>query len=344
MGMIGGGKNAFIGAVHRIAANMDGLIELVCGAFSSQAGNARESGRMLYLPEDRTYLSYEEMIEKAPNTPGIHFLLGRLFLSRPDADAKAAERAKQEFQKELEIDPKNAGAHYILGELASKDENWDEAIEQFSAAAKLDPNIAEAFLGWGFSLVTVKRYEEAIPPLRVAERLTPGNPSVHYSLATALIRNRKSLPAILDAHSGRDQVVFSHQAEQRHGESCFVRVAIVVRAAARNGKCMLFVEGDGTLVRLSHFKKNRFVAICATIRQRSIQKNGAEATTAPVGADCEIEKFHLPGGNNHAYGEETEKNLAVADHPASDVSDTKLEFAWCPLRRFRAGFREQKNF
>jgi len=69
MGMIGGGKNAFIGAVHRIAANMDGLIELVCGAFSSHADNARESGRMLFLPEDRTYLSFEEMIEKESRLP-----------------------------------------------------------------------------------------------------------------------------------------------------------------------------------------------------------------------------------------------------------------------------------
>ena len=34
-GMVGGGRGAFIGAVHRIAANMDGQIELVCGAFSS---------------------------------------------------------------------------------------------------------------------------------------------------------------------------------------------------------------------------------------------------------------------------------------------------------------------
>ncbi len=60
--MIGGGKNAFIGAVHRIAANMDGLIELVCGAFSSTPDNARESGKALFLPEDRIYLSYEEML------------------------------------------------------------------------------------------------------------------------------------------------------------------------------------------------------------------------------------------------------------------------------------------
>jgi tetratricopeptide (TPR) repeat protein len=140
---------------------------------------------------DEAQREYEEMIAKEPNTTGLHFLFGRLLLSRPDADAKAAERAKQEFQKEIEIDPKNAGAQYILGEMARRDENWDEAIARFSAAAKLDPNFAEAYLGWGFSLVTVKRYEEAIAPLRVAERLTPGNPAVHYSLATALSRTGK---------------------------------------------------------------------------------------------------------------------------------------------------------
>lgn len=137
---------------------------------------------------DEAQREYESIIEKEPNSPGLHFLLGRSLVSRPDADAKTLDRAKQEFQKEIEIDPKNAAAHYVLGELAKKDENWDEAIRQFSAAAKLDPNFVEAYLGWGFSLVTVRRYQEAIAPLRIAERLTPGNPSVHYSLATALIR------------------------------------------------------------------------------------------------------------------------------------------------------------
>lgn len=69
MGMIGGGKNAFIGAVHRIAANMDGLIELVCGAFSSHPDNARESGRSLFLPDNRIYLNYTDMIEKESLLP-----------------------------------------------------------------------------------------------------------------------------------------------------------------------------------------------------------------------------------------------------------------------------------
>jgi tetratricopeptide (TPR) repeat protein len=134
-------------------------------------------------------LEYEGMIEKEPNAPGIHFLLGRLLLSRPDAGPDAAERAKQEFQKELEVDPKNAGAHYVLGELARRDEKWDEAISRFSQAAKLDSNFAEAYLSWGVCLVTVKKYEDAIPPLRVAERLTPGNPAIHHALATALERS-----------------------------------------------------------------------------------------------------------------------------------------------------------
>ncbi|HAL83439.1 MAG TPA: oxidoreductase [Mucilaginibacter sp.] len=62
MGMIGGGKDAFIGAIHRIAANMDGQIELVCGALSINKDIAIESGKILFLPENRTYTNFEEMI------------------------------------------------------------------------------------------------------------------------------------------------------------------------------------------------------------------------------------------------------------------------------------------
>ncbi|MEP7258392.1 MAG: Gfo/Idh/MocA family oxidoreductase [Flavitalea sp.] len=64
MGMVGGGKDAFIGAIHRIAANMDGLIELSCGALSINPEIAKDSAKSLFLPEDRSYLNYEEMITK----------------------------------------------------------------------------------------------------------------------------------------------------------------------------------------------------------------------------------------------------------------------------------------
>lgn len=67
--MVGGGKDAFIGAVHRSAAALDGKIELVCGAFSSSPEKSKASGKELYLPDDRVYGSYEEMIEKEKALP-----------------------------------------------------------------------------------------------------------------------------------------------------------------------------------------------------------------------------------------------------------------------------------
>ncbi len=69
MGMIGGGKDAFIGAVHRLALNMDGLIELKCGALSINPETAKESGKLLFLPDNRTYTSYEEMISAESKLP-----------------------------------------------------------------------------------------------------------------------------------------------------------------------------------------------------------------------------------------------------------------------------------
>lgn len=69
MGMIGGGKGAFIGAVHRMAAMLDGECELVCGAFSSTPERSKESGRAFYLPDDRVYGDYGEMIEKEKALP-----------------------------------------------------------------------------------------------------------------------------------------------------------------------------------------------------------------------------------------------------------------------------------
>jgi predicted dehydrogenase len=69
MGMVGGGKDAFIGAVHRIAANMDGLIELCCGALSVNPEVAIESGKMLFLPDDRIYTNYEDMIRAESKLP-----------------------------------------------------------------------------------------------------------------------------------------------------------------------------------------------------------------------------------------------------------------------------------
>ena len=77
MGMIGGGKQAFIGAIHRMAANLDGLIELSCGAFSSNPETSKTSGEELFIPANRTYGSYKELFEKENQLPineRIHFV------------------------------------------------------------------------------------------------------------------------------------------------------------------------------------------------------------------------------------------------------------------------------
>lgn len=69
MGMVGGGNDAFIGAVHRLAAFMDGQIELVCGCFSINPEISLESGRSYYVPDNRIYATYQEMFEKESRLP-----------------------------------------------------------------------------------------------------------------------------------------------------------------------------------------------------------------------------------------------------------------------------------
>src|SRR5271156_3910702 len=92
VGMIGGGRNAFIGAVHRMAMRLDDLIELKAGALSSDAENARVSGADLGLAPDRSYTDYREMAAReAARADGIeavvivtpnhlHFPVAKAFL------------------------------------------------------------------------------------------------------------------------------------------------------------------------------------------------------------------------------------------------------------------------
>jgi predicted dehydrogenase len=68
-GMVGGGRGAFIGAVHRIAAALDQQIELVAGAFSSEPEKSRASGADFFLPPDRCYGSFQEMIVAEAKLP-----------------------------------------------------------------------------------------------------------------------------------------------------------------------------------------------------------------------------------------------------------------------------------
>ncbi len=96
LGMVGGGQGAFIGWVHRMAANLDGQIEFVAGCFSRDPENTRITGKQLYLEPSRVYASWQEMAEEEAKLPTevridfvsivtqtvSHFDIARAFLER----------------------------------------------------------------------------------------------------------------------------------------------------------------------------------------------------------------------------------------------------------------------
>jgi tetratricopeptide (TPR) repeat protein len=137
---------------------------------------------------DEAEKDYRKILEQNPRYPGIHFRLARLLLSKPNPAPDFAEQAKKELQQELEIDPANAGAEYVLGELARQAQDLPEAVKHFSRATELESNFADAYLGLGMSLLAQKNYADAVAPLEKAVKLQPANPAGHYSLATAYAR------------------------------------------------------------------------------------------------------------------------------------------------------------
>lgn len=134
---------------------------------------------------DEAAAEYRKILEINPFLPGIHARLGRALISRPQPSPEVVEQAKKQFEEELEIDPRNASAEYVLAEIAKNAEDSSAAIFHYSRATKLDTTFAEAYLGLGTVLVASKRFAEAIPPLETYERLAPDSPSGHFQLALA---------------------------------------------------------------------------------------------------------------------------------------------------------------
>lgn len=137
---------------------------------------------------DEAEKDYRKILQQDPRYPGIHFRLARLLLSRPNPGPDFQEQAKKELQQELEINPSDAGAEYVSGELARQTQDLPAAAEHFAKARTLDPGFGDAYLGLGMTLLSEKKYEDAIAPLETAVKLEPENPAGHYSLATAYAR------------------------------------------------------------------------------------------------------------------------------------------------------------
>jgi tetratricopeptide (TPR) repeat protein len=160
---------------------------------------------------DEAAAEYNLILKQQPDMPGIHYRLGRIILSKL-ATPTTPDDARNEFQAELKIDPNNAGAEYVLGELSRQAQQWDDAIDHFSRASKLDANFANAFLALGLSLNSAGRYAEAIAPLETEVRLQPANPTGHYQLTIAYRKaGRKE-----DAE--REMALFQKTSEQAQKE------------------------------------------------------------------------------------------------------------------------------
>jgi len=130
---------------------------------------------------------YRNILLDNPKAPGIHYRLGQIDLAMAGESGSTTD-AQKEFQAEVDTDPTNAAAHFVLGELARRNTEWDEAIRQFSSAAKLDAGFSEAYLALGMSLAASGRYGDAVPPLQSYVKMEPDDPAGHYQLAIAYSR------------------------------------------------------------------------------------------------------------------------------------------------------------
>ena len=134
---------------------------------------------------DEAAAEYRRIIDINPMLPGVHARLGRALLAKPQPTPDAIAQAKRNFEQELEINPRDASSEYVLGELARTDNDFATAARHYTRATTLDSGFSEAYLGLGMSLVSAKRFSEAIPPLERYEKMAPESPTGHYQLAMA---------------------------------------------------------------------------------------------------------------------------------------------------------------
>jgi tetratricopeptide (TPR) repeat protein len=134
---------------------------------------------------DKAATQYKKILEQNPHAAGIHYRLGRLFLAKTPPEP---ENAKKEFEQELNTDPSNASAEFMLGETDRQAGQWDKAASHFLRASKLDEGFVEAYLALGISLNSGGKFGNAVAPLEKYVKMQPADPAGHYQLATAYAR------------------------------------------------------------------------------------------------------------------------------------------------------------
>ena len=127
---------------------------------------------------------YRGILRQNPSEPEVHYRLGQVLLSKA-GESGPVDEASAEFRKELELEPNNSAAEFVLGELARRAGNWDEAARHFSRASRIDVEFAEAYLALGMTLTSAAKFAEALAPLETYVKMQPEDPLGHYQLALA---------------------------------------------------------------------------------------------------------------------------------------------------------------
>ena len=130
---------------------------------------------------------YRDVLTREPKRPGIHYRLGRIHLARSQkgGSTEDATLAKQEFEKELELDPGNGNAAYELAEMARNAGQYDLAETFFEAALQGHADFEEAQLGLAATLIALQKPDLAVSHLRDAIALNHENEVSWWRLAQA---------------------------------------------------------------------------------------------------------------------------------------------------------------
>lgn len=170
-------------------------------------GEANEASKSY----DAAIVAFNRVLELDPQRPGVHYRLGRVYLTR-FRDAQKQEdwdASQKEFNAELGVDPTNGNAAYELAYMQAESGNQDEARNGYEQVLKLYPDFEEALVGLGGVLIDSHKAELAVAPLEHATQINPEDEVAWYRLSTAerATGNReaqqKALAAFQKIHSAK---------------------------------------------------------------------------------------------------------------------------------------------
>jgi tetratricopeptide (TPR) repeat protein len=146
-------------------------------------GEANESQK----DYDSAIIAFNHVLQLEPQRPGIHYRLGRIYLTRYNEQRKPDDRdaAVREFNAELEVDPGNGNAGYELANIQADIGNPEIARQKFEQVLKRFPDFEEALVGLGGACLESQKPEQAVAPLERATQLRPDDKVAWYRLAQA---------------------------------------------------------------------------------------------------------------------------------------------------------------